>query len=341
MKKSLVLLALVWSSALSAESLLELEIVVDGISYPDLKTAQKHIVDNSVIYLGPGEFTTGLAISKNNVILSGSRGTKFSKASIGGKATFITSGNDITIENIECSGVTVSSENGACIRHEGKNLTLINVYFHDSQEGILEAKNDGHLIIKYSRFERLGYKGRAHGIYANGAELLIENSVFDSMVGEGHAIKSRSKTTLVRSSVISSGTGKDSRLFDISNAGELHISNCILYQNDHTVNGQAIGYGLEYFNENISNKITIANNLIVLERSKGNQFLAIPKKINSKVMTLVENNMFVGEFSDEELWSSGNYLFESRKDAMLKETELPDVSSLPNLLILNSSRRAQ
>lgn len=341
MKKILFVFTLMWSSASLAEALRHLEIVVDGISYPDLKTAQKHIVDNSIIYLGPGEFTTGLVISKNHVTLSGSEGTKFSKASIGGKATFITSGNDITIENIECSGVTVSSENGACIRYEGKNLTLSNVYFHDSQEGILEAKNDGRLTIKHSRFERLGYKGRAHGIYANGAELLIENSVFESMVGEGHAIKSRSKTTIVQHSVISSGQGNDSRLFDISNAGELHISNSILYQNNHTVNRQAIGYGLEYLDENVSNKITIVNNLIVLERSNGNQFLATPKNMSNQVLTLIDNNIFVGEFSDKKLWSSGNYIYKNRHDAMLKDSTLPDISSLPNLFMLHQNHHAQ
>ncbi len=331
MHKLWVVVVLFWSLSLRAESLLIGEVVVDGVSYFDIETAQKHIDDNSVIYLGPGEYTKGLVINKNNVVLSGSSGTKFLNVVIYGKGSIITSGKDITIENIECSGVSVSAGNGACIRHEGRNLTLNNVYFHDSQQGLLETKNDGYLVIKNSRFERLGHKGRAHGIYTNGAKLMVENSTFESMVSQGHAIKSRSKVTIVKNSLLSTGQGKDSRLIDVANGGELHVSNSVLYQNDRTVNRQVIGYGLENYDENNSNNISVLNNLFVMERVRGNEFLALPKSLSTQTIIFVDSNIFVGEFIDSENWQNNNYQFKNRQQAMLMDSELPDVSLLPKL----------
>ncbi|MDB1124943.1 right-handed parallel beta-helix repeat-containing protein [Vibrio algarum] len=321
-----------------SQSLIENEIVVDGLTVYSFKEAEKHIVDGSTVYLGPGIYTNGLEIKHNNVVLSGGKETHFVNAAIEGKAAIITSGDNITIENIECSEIRVSSNNGSCIRHEGENLTVVGVYFHDSQQGILEASNDGRLVIQHSRFERLGFKGRAHGIYTNGAELLVEDSTFSSTVSQGHSIKSRSKKNTIRNTLISSGNGDDSRLIDIPNGGVLIIENSILHQSKTTKNRQVIGFGLEKLETGRQNSVTVEDSLIIMEREKGNEFIGLPKNDNKNVPLdmNVKNNVLVGKHIDSKSWTSRNSYFESRFNAGLKEDVLPSVSALPKLMDLLS-----
>ena len=58
-----------------------------------------------------------------------------------GKAIWVIAGNDTVIRNVEFSGATVPDDNGAGIRQEGANLTVIGCYFHDDQDGILAGDN--------------------------------------------------------------------------------------------------------------------------------------------------------------------------------------------------------
>jgi len=322
-----------------AQSIEQGEIIVDGMTVNNMTEAQSRIVDGSTIYLGPGIYNQGIHIKKNNVILSGSQGTHFIDAAIEGKAAIITSGNNITIENIECSEIKVSSANGSCIRHQGENLDVIGVYFHDSEEGILTAKNNGRLFIKYSRFERLGNKGRAHGIYDNSAELLIENCSFLSMLSQGHSIKSRSKKTTIRNTLISTQKGRDSRLIDISNGGELTITHSILHQSNNTVNRQVIGYGLEKMSKERNNQINMVGNLIIMERERGNELIALPKKNGIPIGKNISGNILVGKHIDQEKWSEKNTYYKNRKAAKLADDALPNLSTLPQLLLFLSQNK--
>ncbi|MDV7102814.1 right-handed parallel beta-helix repeat-containing protein [Vibrio sp. TH_r3] len=319
----------------------ELEIVVDGKSVTDMKEAQKLIVDGSTIYLGPGIYLQGVHIKANDVVLSGSEGTHFMNAIIENKAAIITSGNNITIENIECSKIQSTSNNGACIRHQGENLTVSNVYFHDSEQGILESHNNGTTLVKYSRFERLGYNGRAHGIYSNGGELIVEHCSFISMLSQAHSIKSRSKKTTINHTLISTNKGLDSRLVDISNGGELTITNSILHQNNNTQNRQVIGYGLEKMAFDRIHTIKILSNLVIMERERGNQLLGLPNWKDGHVPFDINvfENILIGEHVDHEKWSDANYYFSDRNEAGLSLQTLPRLSALPQLFEYLSNRK--
>ncbi|WP_413284519.1 hypothetical protein [Vibrio sp. MA40-2] len=333
MVRLLVLLLLFFQLPSYSAVLKDLEIVVDGMSVANMQEAEKLIVDDSTIYLGPGIYSQGIHIKADNVLLSGSQGTHFINAIIENKAAIITSGNNITIENIECSKIQSTSNNGACIRHQGENITVSNVYFHDSEQGILESHNNGRMLVKYSRFERLGYNGRAHGIYSNGNELIIENSSFTSMLSQAHAIKSRSKKTTINHSLISTSTGLDSRLIDIANGGELIITNSILHQNNNTQNRQVIGYGLEKMALNRNHNIKILSNLVIMEREKGNQFLGLPNWKDNHISFDINvlENIFIGEHIDHEQWANDNYYFTNRDEAGLSLKSLPSLSALPQL----------
>lgn len=270
------------------------QISVDGQIYKDLRTASSAIKTGSVVMFGSGMYTNGLSINQDSVTLRGGVGTHFKGAAIQGMATFVVNGNDVVIENIECSEVTVPHKNGACVRQNGRNLTLRYVYFHDSEQGILSAKGSGKLTIENSRFERLGKIGRAHAVYSHNERLEVRYSRFLSSKDEGHEIKSRAPVTIIESSLVASLTGHDSRLIDVSNGGRLIIRNSVLEQGTQSSNFQLIGFGLEGMKSSYPQSVTIENNTILAERPRGNVLLGLPRD-HSRILISITNNDIIAE----------------------------------------------
>ncbi|MGF1692162.1 right-handed parallel beta-helix repeat-containing protein [Photobacterium kagoshimensis] len=287
---------------------------VDGISYTNITDAQNALKDNSTLVIGNGTYRQGMTIKPSNVTIQGSTNTHFVGGAVSGKATFVIQGNDTTMEQIECSGVTVPDQNGACIRQEGKNLLLKSSYFHDSEQGILANDGSGIIRIEYSRFNNLGKAGRAHAIYVNKADRLeVRYSKFYSSKDEGHEIKSRAKETIIEYSEIASLTGNDSRLVDVPNAGKLVIRASVLEQGPNSANNQLIGYGYEVnpVDPAISHSVEISDNIIILERNGGNHFFGISDSAKG-VSKVVTQNKFVGQMNDSALYQSGNQFYADR-----------------------------
>lgn len=287
---------------------------VDGVNYTNIADAQNALKDNSTLIIGNGTYRQGMTVRASNVTIQGSTNTHFIGGAVGGKATFVIQGNDTTMEQIECSGVTVPDQNGACIRQEGKNLLLKYVYFHDSEQGILANDGSGKIQIEYSRFKNLGKAGRAHAIYVNKADRLeVRYSKFYSSKDEGHEIKSRAKETIIEYSEIASLTGNDSRLVDVPNAGKLVIRGSVLEQGPNSANNQLLGYGYEVnpVDPAITHSVEITDNIIILERNGSNHFLGISNSTQS-VPKMVTQNKFVGTMNDVALYQSGNQFYADR-----------------------------
>lgn len=293
--------------------------------------AFKEAKDGAVITIGAATFYESGILRANNVTVRGSKGTHLLETTTEGKANLVIKGNNTTIEGIECSGISVSDGNGACIRLEGDNLTLRNVYFHDSQQGLLtKSKGGGTILIEDSKFERLGGAcgikcGRAHGIYVGRAtELTVRNSVFLSPKDEGHAIKSRAAKTTIEKNVIASLKGKDSRLIDIPNGGVVVIRNNILQEGDKSSNPDIIGIGLELAYKGIEgfpeNSSLIKGNTVVIEPAeRPRRFVNTRDVPAAKVI----ENTFIGGRKP----SAGNKWYKSRDDAGLGPyPELPEIN---------------
>ena len=290
------------------------EILIGDRHFKTLKSASNALIDGSVLLLGAGIYHEGILIGKNNVHLIGNGHVIFEGASIKGKGSIITKGNNTSISNIECRDVSVADGNGACVRHEGLGLSLDSVYFHDSEEGVLSGKKKGYdeVTITNSRFENLGNKGSAHGIYVGGGYLKIVDSLFLSSRREGHEIKSRAESTKIERSVIASLGGKDSRLIDIPNGGRVLIANSVLEQGPVSINGDMIGYGLEGVSYK-NNQVILQGNIIILERNRGNRLFhsaaGLPEPVASK-------NIIIS--STQPGLDGTNYLFKTRKAAGMK-----------------------
>jgi len=307
---------------------------VDGNEFEFIDDASKAIKDGSQIYFKAGIYFTGLKTSASNIEIIGEENVIFDDAAMEGKAALVLSGDNVLVESIECQNIHVRALNGACIRFEGKNLTVRNIYAHDSQSGIMTSFNDGFLKIEHSTFERLGGKatgrGYAHAIYANVGEFIFSDSKVLSMKKEGSGLKSRSRRTIIKNSVLASLAGRDSRLIDVANYGELIIRNSILQQGNRSSNSQLIAYGLEGKPQNYKiNRIEITDNLFLLDRKKAN--VIILQKLAKEV--IIENNTMVGDFLYADALAKKNPWYISRKKARLKSFPvLPNISDLTQLI---------
>ncbi|MBT5108964.1 MAG: hypothetical protein HOM25_09800 [Rhodospirillaceae bacterium] len=230
-----------------------------------LQSALNEIAPGGVVVLHPGEYRQAAYIRQNGTRLSALPGAALVGVAIGGKAALVITANDVVIEGLACSGISVRDRNGACIRHEGANLTLRRVHFFDSENGILTSKNTGVILIEDSRFENLGKGGQAHGVYIHSGELIIRRSVFISSKDEGHEIKSRAARTIIEDSVVASLGGRDSFLIDIPDGGEAIIRRNLLQEGPASANYHAVAFAAEgdkYENSHI----TIEDNVILMDR---------------------------------------------------------------------------
>lgn len=246
--------------------------IVHSRDYPSLQAAAKALKDGDVLKISAGVYQQALVIRASNVVVEGEGHVTLDGAAAGGKAAIVNEGDFNEIRNLECRNIRVKAGNGACVRHEGKHLKLTHVYFHDSQSGILTTPTPGLVEIEDSRFEKLGHRGQAHGVYTNGGQLRISNSLMLGAKGEGHEVKSRSDVTIIEDSVVASLSSRDSRLIDVSNGGELVVSRSVLQKGPNSSNQDAIGYGLEGVKHS-NNRITLTENIFLLERAGSNALL--------------------------------------------------------------------
>lgn len=233
-----------------------------------LQTALNRLAANGEVVLHPGVYREAAIVRRHGTHIRALPGAALVGVAIGGKGALVVHANGVVIEGLTCSGISVPSFNGACVRLHGKDLTLRGVYFYDSEEGLLTGKNAGRIVIEDSRFENLGRKGRSHGIYVNGGELIIRRSVFLASKEEGHEIKSRAARTVIEDNVIASLGGQDSYLIDISNGGEAIIRRNLLQEGPVSANYSAIAFAREGDRYKDS-RLVIEDNVILMERRHG------------------------------------------------------------------------
>jgi hypothetical protein len=220
-------------------------------------------------------------ITKSNLLIQGIGTTQpvISGKTYGDKGLFVISGTNTTIKNIAFQNATSTSGNGAGIRMQGTNLTVLNSKFTGNQNGILaDANTKSTLTVTNSTFDKNGTcvssSGCAHGIYAGHiAKLDIQNSTFRNTQA-GHAIKSRANATVVMNSTIQdTTTGTSSYLIDVPNGGAVTITGNSLQKGAKSTNSMtAIAMGEEGAS-NPAGAMLIANNTFQNDLSKTQSFI--------------------------------------------------------------------
>ena len=299
-----------WSPQTGA-SLGQGQIRLDGDAVANLEDASERLRNGSVLEIGGGVYRTPLVVRADGVRIVGHGHVVFDGAVAEGKGTFVVKGRGTRIENIECRNVQVRDGNGACVRLAGRDLLLEQVYFHSSQQGLLTGGDPGDVLIRDSFLERLGHRGRAHGIYQGGGTLTIDRSYVLGSGDQGHEVKSRAQRTTISNSVIASLTGQDSRLVDLPNGGIVSITDSTLQQGPNSTNRDMVGFALEK-RPYQDNALEMKRNLIILERNGTN--LLLSNKAQGMRADISDNIIVAPQSTD---YASDNLEYRSRGQAGL------------------------
>jgi hypothetical protein len=265
--------------------------------YISLSAAVSAAGDNDTILIQSGAYTSNIVatISQDNLTIRGNGGKAHLNAtgvSISNKkAILVTTGNNITIDNVEFSGASVPDENGAGIRHEGGLLTIKNCYFHDNENGILTSGQgaQGELMVQNSEFNHngLGRAGYTHNIYVGHIGKFTFYGSYSHHATHGHNIKSRaSENHILYSRIMDETNGNASYDIDLPNGGLTYIIGNTVHQGTLTENSTMISYAAEGASNTIQ-EIYVSGNTFVNDRLPGTCL-----RLSGSPTAIVRNNVF-------------------------------------------------
>ncbi len=199
-------------------------------------------------------------------------------------------GASLRVENLVFRGTVSPDKNGAGIRHDGRDLTIIDCRFEDNENGVLSTGDaDGQIWISGSEFLRNGHgDGYSHGIYVLRAALLeIQETEF---VGTriGHHVKSLADRTIVANSTLDDGDGQSSYAVDASKGGAVLIENNTIIQSKDAGNWTIFNYDLSRGGE--AKSLIIKGNRII-NRVKNGRLL----RNESNLSPTITDNEFISE----------------------------------------------
>jgi hypothetical protein len=170
----------------------------------------------------------------------------FEKETCEDKAALVLRGHGSTVDGLVFRGYSVNDGNGAGIRIETGDLSVVNAMFLDSQEGILGGSPDGQKItIDRSTFSGLGQCDQAancaHSLYLiNKGQVIITRSRFERGTG-GHYVKLRTPHVQILDSSFDDSAGKNTNyMIDLCEGGTGLIARNIFVQGANKENGSGL-----------------------------------------------------------------------------------------------------
>jgi hypothetical protein len=224
------------------------------------------VVIDSAVYEGDvcAWRANNLQIYANGPVVLKAAGKAFEQ-----KAIWVVKGNDCWIQGIDFRDCAVPDNNGAGIRVEGTNITVMDCAFRRNQDGILAGANTKSTIeVVRCVFEQSGAgDGLSHAIYIGHVARFLYYGNYTHGTVVGHEVKSRALFNYIAYNRITTEEGTGSRNIDLPNGGESYVLGNIIQHGAQTENGNVIGYGLEGMSDTVNNTLVIASNTIVNERS--------------------------------------------------------------------------
>jgi hypothetical protein len=227
------------------------------------------VQDGDTIYIAGGVYANdavkwtkknlkiiGLGTLSNRTIL------RYTGNIANGKGIFVFENNGASdnpfIENIVFDGAQVSDSNGgngAGIRFQATNITIVNCKFINCQNGILEGNGSvtsSNTIIENSEFENNGYQlpndpthsGYEHHVYISASTdtLMIKNCYFHHPRGQANSIKTRAQRSYILYNLIDEATGYGSWELNIAQGGLNVILGNVIIQGPSGANHGIVGY---------------------------------------------------------------------------------------------------
>ncbi len=235
-----------------------------------LKRAVAHAKSGAVIELAEGRYDlTDLKLSRDISLIGSGKVVFFSSGPVAKGILNPLPDVSLYVENIRFLGAVSPDQNGAGIRHDGDDLTIVNCVFEGNENGVLSTgAKTGRIRIRGSSFLRNGFgDGYSHGIYVvRAASLEISDSVFTG-TRIGHHVKSLAERTRITGSTLDDGDGRTSYSVDASRGGDVLIADNRIVQAADGDNATIVNYDLSRGGKAIA--LTITHNHIVNRRANG------------------------------------------------------------------------
>lgn len=212
-------------------------------------------------------------------------------ASVEGRATWIVSGNNTTVENIELSGAAGPNQNGAAIWQRGANLTVRKCYIHGNEDGILTGDSlSSQIVIENTEFAENGYgDGQSHNIYIGHVAKFTMRFCYSHDAISGHLVKSRAIQNYILYNRLTGEGGTSSFELDLPNGGLSYVIGNVIQQGPNTENLAIVTYGIEGVT-NPNSTLYFVNNTVVNDRWNG-IFIRVG---DGAAPIFAQNNIFVG-----------------------------------------------
>jgi hypothetical protein len=213
------------------------------------------------------------------------------------KGIFTIDAPNATIESFELSGAAISQadgNNGAGIRHGGINLTVIDCYLHDNQDGILGSPptaGSGSVTIQATELYNNGAgDGFSHNMYLGDYGTVTVIGSYSHHANVGHLLKSRGYVNnIMYNALLDETGGTASYEIDLPQGGTSTIVGNFIEQSAASMNPLIITSGEETPLNPTQQQVYLVNNTIVNDLSSGTftSFVA-------GTTAVVENNIFHG-----------------------------------------------
>lgn len=241
-----------------------------------------------VVRIAAGDYRGDVAIwsaSHLTICGIGGRARLFADGrSAAGKAIWVVSGANTTIDSIAFHNAVVPDKNGAGIRaeHRSGDLRIVNSGFYDNENGILTAAGPVSLTIERSEFARsVVAGGLGHNLYVGRIDRLTVTGSHFHEATVGHNLKSRALESLIENSYFMDGpNGRSSYLADFSNGGRVTLRGNLMQKGPKAENRTAIAYGAEGLASGATHTLTLSHNTVVLTRPNST-FIRVPSATSS------------------------------------------------------------
>ncbi|HMQ75653.1 MAG TPA: hypothetical protein PKE21_04760 [Flavobacteriales bacterium] len=218
----------------------------------------------------------------------------------GDKAIWVVQGDRTTIEWIEFSECTSTSNNGAGIRQEGLGLTVRHCWFHHNENGILcGGLHPSTIRIEHCEFGYNGHgDGFSHNLYIGAVDSLIFRFNYSHHALVGHELKSRAWVNIIEYNRFSNeADGTASREVDLPDGGRAILIGNIIQQGPLGQNSNLVGFGMESLNNPGPQRLYVINNTLMNEKLVGSFF-----QMPTSVLLKAYNNVLAGGGSFLSVW---------------------------------------
>lgn len=247
--RALLTLSLLLAAPVAAQGGASFVVQETGQGFGSLQEAVNAAGDrDATIVIAPGTYRDCARQEAGRITYRAARaGTAvFDGGACEDKATLVLDGRGSTVDGIVFRGIRVPDGNGAGIRTQTGDLTVVNSMFLDSQEGILGAQ-DGpqRIVIDRSTFAGLGQCDEttdcAHSVYlGNHGSITVTNSRFERGRG-GHYVKIRAPNVrIVGNSFDDTAGSKTNYMIDLSEGGTGLIAGNTFVQGRNKENWSAL-----------------------------------------------------------------------------------------------------